>query len=368
MNMRQIGRDLENKVASWLREQGATFTSDRERTEKNVPSSDFIVLTPYPMAIDVWLASSPHQFRMKFKRYLACRIAMASRFGKYFPCVVVVPGAVPNTEVMYTDAVISAEHLPSLEQLKSLISINKDVLHILNTGSPGEVSSFLSQKDVANLWENSLSLSDLADETITFPEGSLATDLQRMLVACKKELLNESPSNVHRRYPNVAIQGEWLLSGKVSDTIECTINNYILRNCGGSIEPRRYRGTHSIGVLPHNVWVSPFGREVVLRRVSLGKAMLLHRQYELISEAWLTRAFTSKPLFAQILLAGELGVSPHQLVTLTGSQIIHKGHQAPPLRVVSSLEAAGWIVAPWDFSLREPHFIKLLTGIDHDQA
>jgi hypothetical protein len=72
---------------------------------------------------------------------------------------------------------------------------------------------------------------------------------------------------------------------------------------------------------------------------------VLLRDRELLSEAWLVRAF------AEVL--------PSILILLLGTS----SGEVPDTYAVNSLEAAGWSVFPWDFASEVPEFMKKLQEI-----
>ena len=361
----------------WLQQQSppVDFVSEMDpvRQSGGLPSADFLILRPLPIAVVTSVNSTGAAFRMKEKRFLAQRIALAERFGNHLPVVIVVPGGTETSSVRFADKVMPANELPTIDKLCSQLKLNLEFQTILKEGEPSDVE-FSSDDDIERHWGRAISLESLASEHSNFPANSLAHRLHEVLVPIKEvagesvsageassstqrpgsKTLKSAANAVRRSVP-------WHLSPRCSEAFDRVLFKFIEERCGGHVESKRHREQMLQGQIIRHVWRSKAGKRFVVRRLTVGEGSVAHRSRELIAEAWMTRAFLEPKADAQILLAGVVGQEPALVQTISRPKVQER--TSPRLWDVNALEAAGWLVAPWDFAEEEPRFIKLLREV-----
>jgi hypothetical protein len=371
------GRDLDAIVQQWLQQQSpyVHFIADKDQRSQSgdLPSADFLILRPLPIAVITSVNSTGAAIRMKEKRFLAQRIALAERFGNQLPVVIIVPEGTETATVRFADKVLVANELPSIEKLCSQLKLNPEVQTILKEGEPSDVQ-FSSDDDIKRHWARAISLLELANSQTVFPSNSLAHRLQEVLVPIKAAAgesgsageVSSSPQRAGSKTLKSAANADrrsvpWHLSPRWSEAFDSVLFKFIEERCGGHVESKRHREQIVYGQIIRHVWRSKAGKRVVVRRFTVGEGSVAHRSRELIAEAWMTRAFLEPNADAQILLAGVVGQEPALVQTISGPKVQERN--SPRLWDINALEAAGWLVAPWDFAEEEPRFIKLLREV-----
>ncbi len=364
-------------VQHWLQQQSPLIhfiaDKDQQRQSGDLPSADFLILRPLPIALITSMNSNGPASRMKEKRLLAQRIALAERFGNQLPVVIIVPEGTETATVRFADKVLFANELPSIEKLCSQLKLNPEVQTILKEGEPSDVQ-FSSDDDIKRHWTRAIPLLDFANSQTVFPWNSLAHRLQEVLVPIKAAAgesgsagdISSSPLRTGGKTLKTAANADrrpvpWHLSPRWSEAFDRVLFKFIEEHCGGHVESKRHREQMLQGQIVRHVWRSKEGKRVVVRRLTVGEGSAAHKSRELIAEAWMTRAFLEPKADAQILLAGVAGQEPTMVDTIAGPRI--QEIKTPRLWNVNTLEAAGWLVAPWDFAEEEPRFIKLLREV-----
>jgi hypothetical protein len=378
MTKRFTGLDLDERVRNWLCSQSTSVHFSEDIAEKGIAknnsyAADFIVFKPFPLAI-VTSASVAQNFRMLSKRILAQRIALAERFGNAMPVIVIVPEETYVHFVHYADLVLTMDQLPDFKDLLASIKLNPDVQSIFREGKPHDVS-FTDLTELRDKWNHTQSLENLSSNTQTFPNESLAMRLQRELSPLKIEaaanraqvsLPSHHPSGSHPNQRRLQDRPWWFHSRHWSDEFDSVIFQYITEKCGGKIETKRQRNPSQGGTIQRHIWKSDHGQVFVIRRHIVNPAFDSHKTNELVTEAWMTRAFITPKVSGQILLAGHYGYDcthgKHE------SQTKDKDERPflPNIHKISALESAGWLIFPWDFAEQEPKFIKFLKEVNHD--
>lgn len=378
------GRELDGQVRNWLGSQNPPVKFVDDFTDRAVPksdslSADFMVLTPFPMAIITMTFPGASGMRMKSKRFLAQRISLAERFGNFMPVIVIVPNEADIPFIPFADMVISVEKLPDLKSLGKSIKLNPDVQTILRDGEPPAVS-FSKEADVVSTWDKAVTLEELSSEHRVFPESTLARRLQEILVPLKEATLAQplgiskeglrgnSLSSIRqstRRNHDLISAPWWTRSRHWSDDFDRVLFQFIVEKCGGKIESKRHRDPLLQGQILRHVWKSRTGCGIVFRRQTMSGVSEVHKIRELVAEAWMSRAFLKPRVNAQVLLAGTIGVDPSMVKSIAGVRPVEDKPIRPSIQHMNALEAAGWLVAPWDFAEEEPKFINLLKEVDH---
>jgi hypothetical protein len=360
------GKTLDDRVRLWLESQGddVHFVDAFERQNKgnqDAPlDADFMVLRPFPLAIMTMVRATPNARRMKEKRLLAGRIALAERFGKFLPVIVVVTEFCEIGDFSsYADAVFAMDSLPPIRELVGSLRLNAAIQRILEAGNPGEIS-FSEYLDVQERWSNGVTFSDLCDERIEFQPGTLAHRIQQALMPLREET-EVGPSSVS--FGRSSTEPWFIRSRKVSSEFDRVLFDFVAESCGGKVQESRFRGEAFRGQIFRHVWNAPNGARVALRRQSTSGLSLLHKSRELIAEAWMTRAFAKEVVGQQILLLGEVGQEARTMESIGGTRIERYHPKLIGIQHVNALESAGWIVCPWDFEAKEPEIIKLLKEV-----
>jgi hypothetical protein len=379
------GRELDGQVRNWLGSQNPPVKfvddfTDRAVSKSDSLSADFMVLTPFPMAIITMTFSGASAMRMKSKRFLAQRISLAERFGNFMPVIVIVPNEADIQVIRFADMVLSVGKLPDFQSLGKAIKLNADVQTILRDGEPPPVS-FSSEGDVDSAWNKALSLENLSSEKSTFPRNSLAGRLQEILVPLKESTLAKSLSNENesisgsplssirqpiRGHKDLISSPWWMRSRDWSDEFDRVLFEYIAEKCGGKVESKRHRDPLLQSHILRHVWKSRMGRDCVMRRQMMSGVSEAHKTRELVAEAWMSRAFLKPRVCAQVLLAGTIGLEPGKIKTIAGNRTLETKPDRLGIKYINALEAAGWVVAPWDFAEEEPRFITFLKEVGND--
>jgi hypothetical protein len=362
------GKMLDDRVRLWLESQGddVHFVDAFERQNmgnQDAPlDADFMVLRPFPLAIMTMVRATPNARRMKEKRLLAGRIALAERFGKFLPVIVVVTEFCEVGDFSsYADAVFAMDSLPPIRELVGNLRLNAAIQKILEAGNPGEVA-FSEYSDVQERWSKVVTFADLCDERITFRPGTLARRIQQALVPLQEEAEAEAaPSS--RSSGRSSTEPWFIRSRRVSSEFDRVLFDFVAESCGGKVQESRFREDPLRGQIFRHVWNAPNGARVVIRRQSTSGASLLHKSRELIAEAWMTRAFAKEVVGQQILLLGEVGQEARTMESIGGTRIERYDPKLIGIQHVNALESAGWIVSPWDFEATEPEIIRLLKEV-----
>jgi hypothetical protein len=94
---------LEREVRTWLESQipPVKFVDYRSAfqitRDTDSLSFDFLILSPFPMAIELKERLQPQAVRIQAKRLLAQRIVLSDRFGPHIPFVVVLASGAKNS-------------------------------------------------------------------------------------------------------------------------------------------------------------------------------------------------------------------------------------------------------------------------------
>ena len=361
----QQRRRMEQQIREWLDRQSDTvrYVSWSDKAAGESLGTDFLVLQPFPLAIEVVTVSSPQAMRMRAKRFLAQRLSLAERFGRFLPVILAVPeGLEAGRGFRFADLVIEAGVLPSLEDIRQRLSLDPSVQRIIETGDPGEVK-FSESERVDDDWGGAIDLVKLSDEHADFPASSLAEALKEVLVPIRREVDAAHPPS--EEDPNHG--WSWFLrSRKWSEEFTRVLHAHVEQECGGKVITKRTRVEELGGLIQRSIWEAPNGARVVLRRLSVGGTSLPHKVPELVAEAWMTRSFAEDPINGQVLLLG--GGSERMCSKKSIRGAIDRISVAPPpgIHYVNVLEGGGWNVQPWDFSRAEPSFIKHLKEVGND--
>ncbi len=357
---------MEKTVYEWLKNQQPSLSFVQCRREvKNDANSvdvDFLVLSPTPMAIEAYAPGSYSAMMLKEKRLLYKRIALAERFGDAFPLIVVVPSHEHPRPIPYADLVLSAEHLPAFDQIKSRIRRSDELNRILQEGAPSDIHLSTNENFEEN-WSDTITLTDLASSDAQFQEGTLAGKLHAYLQPIK-ERIESTPISVREGVSNrVGIrqpEPKWFQRMKRAESFEIDriLFEYIEKTCGGHIERTRHR--NSFTPLECNIWTTASGKKVLIHRKMAGALSLRDKLKEMIAEAWLSRAFAKSKFSAQVLVLGE-SAQPEDCPT---SRL--EDRRLMKIQHLNALEAAGWRVAPFDFQKQEPALIKILKEVQND--
>jgi predicted nucleotidyltransferase len=367
MPINRPGIDLEKTVYEWLKNQqpSLSFVQCRRVTTKEQESLevDFLVLSPMPMAIEVYIPGNHSAMMLKEKRFLYKRIALAERFGNAFPLIVVVPSHEYPRPIPYVDLVISAEHLPAFDQIKAQIRRSDELKRILLGGAPIDIHLTTNESFEEN-WSRIITLTELASSDAQFQEQTLAAKLHAYLQPVK-ERIERTPIPVREgaslRSPNRPMpRPKWFQRINRSESLQVDriIFDFIEEKCGGRIEKKRYRD--SFTPLEWNIWHSPSGKQVLIHRRMASVISLRHKLKEIVADAWLARAFSKNKFSAQVLLVGEHEPLDENLVAMP--------NEFGPMKIqyLNDLEASGWRVAPFDFDKAEPLLIKILKEVQND--
>lgn len=374
------GKELDDTVRQWLQSQSpeVQFVDDRSQSGEYL-RADFLVLQPFPMAILTMVSRDHQNARAKAKRLLGQRIALAERFGAHLPVVVVVPKRKAAAVLPLADAILGADELPGIQEVKLRIQPSPEVEEVLREGEPGEV--MFSTQEVASVrWSDAWTLEDLVAEKVQVQVDSLANRLHQAMMHAKKDSITPETRSAPQRqarasrnstrdlapWTNPTSSEWWVSSIRWSDAFDQVLSSFITEACGGRVETMRYREQLFQGTLTRHVWTTPHGGSVIIRRLTVSSAMLSHKVDELIAEAWMTRAFVKPRLLGQVLLLGETGREAEFSATSQSLRVHHR-KTSPGIRHINALEAAGWRVAPWDFGKCEPHFVEILKELSNGQ-
>ena len=305
------------------------------------------------------MVSSFQAIRMRSKRFLAQRLSLAERFGRFLPVIVVMPeGSECGSRFRYADLVVEVGALPSLAELRQNLLLDPSVQRIMESGDPGEVK-FSDFESIEYEWKGAVDLMQLSDERSAFPEECLAKELQEVLVPIRREVDAAHPSS-----DGDSNHGwSWFLrSRKWSEEFTRVLHNHVEQECGGKVITKRTRVEEIGGLTQRSIWEAPNGDRIVLRRQSVGESALSHKTRELVAEAWMTRAFAENSIDGQVLLLGA-GSEKARLSDSASDLTRGASRSPPPIQHVNALEGAGWTVCSWDFASEEPGFIKYLKEV-----
>lgn len=380
MNRQKQIQELERQVQVWLDGQsdGVRYVRSTGRHLKDSLEVDFLVLQPFPFAIEMMVSSSRGAIQVRAKRFLNQRISLAERFSRFLPVIVVTLESDFLDRFSFADAVFSVMDLPSIEALRENLNLDDAVQRVLKEGDPGEVH-FSTSEDVVGRGCGISSFSELVSPHVTFPEKTLAQRLQRTLVPLKAEIEEgDESTSLKKMTPskNGSMQSpsrsgrnsllSFIRSRRVWPEFERVLYSFILERCGGEIKAKRFKKGGYQGQISRNVWHASNGRRVVLRRFMTSPGNISLRVQELIAEAWMTRAFTEGGIDAQVLLMGSTGGDVREVKTLKGITMAREPSGPFEIQHINLLEGAGWTVCPWDFENEKPDFIKVLEEIGHD--
>jgi hypothetical protein len=186
---------LEQAVERWLRSEKAVFEHDVLASELTRARLDVLILEPFPLVLELKVLRSQPTFGIGpllsiAKEFLAKRISVAQKYGKYMPFVAIVmalPSITSNQRgtsadsprtqayiadfftrrVPAFDAVFTPEKLPKLSSLRKL-TLNPLSVQVLERGAPESVE-LTSEEKIAKRWKNSISVGDLVQGGDTRP-------------------------------------------------------------------------------------------------------------------------------------------------------------------------------------------------------
>lgn len=361
--MKQLRNVAIDTVRAWLEQCGASFI-EPEATEEGRAAGyelDFMMLQPFPLAIEVVPSSGSQTARMKARRFLAQRISLADRFGRFLPVVVISDKPEElHAWSYFADAVFAVSDLPELDSLRARMEMNRGFQQILERGDPGTVR-FSTDEEVENRWRDSVTLADLVSEGHRFPGGSLAEALHRALIRHREV---EGYRDIGREMQDPRPHAWMIHRTNWTPVFEGEFDSFVENRCGGKVVKRRLRNDDR-SIMTCSVWESPGRTQAVVRRQSVAPQLLHHKVRELVGEGWMIRASADFHPDRQILLLGIGGGDDPRISKLTGAAQQSSGW-IPPLHQLNILEGAGWTVCPWDFANEEPYFIKRLKEVTND--
>lgn len=381
MNQRAFQSRGEEKVSEWLTELGAEFIAQPSTRGADEPRIDFLVLDPVMMAIEVESQTSFHGVRMKTRRFLAKRLAIAERFSPSVPVVVIQIGAEELTPMPFADATFSCDALPDLQTLQS-VKTKSNLRIIFENTADGLESTQTSTKELQSRWESSCTFKSLFERD-NYPKESLAACIHRALVAEFANFLDdlenprgrrdhfnrqETPSRQKRpaeeRFQKRPAEERFQLSGRSNKVIKEITSQYIIERIGGKLERTTVR-IEDEGVcttMQRPSWISPLKKRHNLVFLEASGSSLRHKSAELNGEAAVFRA-QRKDLATQILLLA-LRENRLEYDTISGKKEIIKPIGGKEWSAINQLEAGGWIVLPWDFHEATPEIIRQLQKFD----
>jgi hypothetical protein len=310
--------------------------------------------------------------RLGARRLLSLRIALAQRYGRHLPLVIVFSDAPENASgetFPFIDAAFDVNSLPSLEALPDLVRLDPLTQDVLQRGEPEE-SEFTDEKEIISLWSRSLSMEDIL-EAGNLPQGTVAARLKESVDsrlerrgwqqdAIPGMVIPPSPAVSAEEARRLRQQRMRVIS-TMNITLDAMVREAVVTELGGQFVDLHTSVpgiAGSLSVLRGSAWQAPDGRHVLLRmwiasRYASAGAML-PRAEEYVAEAWMLRALSSVHLDELMLLFGAGNVPQ-----VPGAQSASAAQPVDPY-LVNVLQEGGWIVFPLDLAEPEPAFMQYL--------
>ena len=357
LDKRQIQQDVESRVKNWLKSTGVFYLENAKSSVLGSAVIDFLVTQPFPMAIEV-LWADPKVWSKQAKRILAQRINIAQQYGRYIPVVAVVSKAHIQDngqdfsewkELPFFDAVIDAEKLPDLWNLRENLQLNPLTQEILEKGKPHNYR-LTSPDEVPSIWSESLTIEDLVRPE-NFPKGTIAEGIQRRLLKfCQSEgiqIIEDTRKSIVGTIV-VGYQIPKMDRHKLFRVLDEALQDEVGKKLGGNFEKPAINldfkefGSYQIPRLSGIVWNAPDNRRVAIRWITASEPHFRDKARELLAEAWMLRSLLEHPV-DQVLL------------------LLNPGNESTPSPyLVNVLESSGIIVLPWDFAESIPLFMQYL--------
>ena len=358
LDRRQIRQSVESQVEDWLKASGASYLRELKPIGLGGEVVDFLVTKPFPLAIEVTWAD-PKLWRLKTRTILNQRINIARQYGRYTPVVAVVSrayladGQALSTwrELPFFDAVIDADSLPDLQELRQNLVLNPLTQKILEQGKP-KSNHITSLEKIPEAWAESQSLEDFVRPE-SYPTETVAEGLRlKLLEFCQEK--NVEVVEVKQK----TIIGERVIEREVSlqnrfrlDSIFGNeLSKQIIQKVGGYFDnpdwtlSLRSEDPRYAFRLKSLIWNSPEGRRVVIRYFTVSHPYFRYKAREFLADAWILRSLIDNPVDQVVLLLS------------TGDR------ESPDPHTVNVLEADGITVLPWDFAKTEPLFVQYLRS------
>jgi hypothetical protein len=349
---------VESQVEDWLKASGASYVRELKPIGLGGEVVDFLVTKPFPLAIEVTWAD-PKSWRLKTRRILNQRINIARQYGRYTPVVAVVSRAYLADgqalsmwrELPFFDAVIDADSLPNLQELRQNLVLNPLTQKVLEQGKP-KSDYITSIEKIPETWAESLSLEDFVRPE-PYPVGTIAEGLRlRLFEFCQEENIEVVQAKQNTIIGERGIERKVSLENRfrLDSVFGNELSRQILQKAGGyfdnpdwtlsltSEDPKYAFRLKSL------IWNSPKGRRVVIRYFTVSHPHFRHKAREFLADAWILRSLIDDPVDQVILLLG------------TGDR------ESPDPHTVNVLEADGITVFPWDFAKPEPLFVQYLRS------
>lgn len=354
----QIQQSVESQVEDWLKASGASYLRHLKPIGLGGEVVDFLVTKPFPLAIEVTWAD-PKSWRLKTRRILNQRINIARQYGRYTPVVGVVSHAYLAEEqalsrwreLPFFDAVIDADSLPNLQELRQNLVLNPLTQKILEKGKP-KSNHITALEKIPEAWAESQSLEDFVRHE-PYPSETVAEGLRlRLLDFCQEENVEISETK------QKTIIGERVVERKLSlqnrfqlDSIFGEeLSKQTIQKVGGRFDnpdwtlSLRSEDPQYSFRLKSLIWNSPYGRRVVIRYFTVSHPHFRNKAKEFLADSWILRSLIDNPVDEVVLLLS------------TGDR------EPPDPHTVNVLEADGITVLPWDFAKTEPLFVKYLRS------
>ena len=363
LSRRQIQQSVESQVEDWLKVSDASYVRELQPIGLGGEVIDFLVTKPFPLAIEITWAD-PKSWRLKTKRILAQRINIARQYGRYTPVVAVVSGAYSSAnstdistwrELPFFDAVIDADCLPNLQELRQNLTLNPLTQKILEQGKPKSYH-ITSPEKIPQAWAESQSLEDFVRPG-PYSEGTVAEGLRRKLFEfCREEdieiletkqktligerITDRKVSN-RDRFRLDSVFGEEL-SRQIIQKVDGYFDNSDWALSLTSNDPKYAFRLRSL------VWNSSENRRVAIRYFTVSHPHFGDKAREFLADAWILRSLIDDPVDEVVLLLS------------SGDR------ESPDPHTVNVLEANGITILPWDFAKAEPLFVQYLRSKQDD--
>ena len=351
-------KELEERVAQWLTEEGAAFyPGDDFDSSLNIP---IIMVDPFPMAFEV--VPDAATFRMKSKRWIATRIRIAQLFGPHLPVAVIAEEGfegIPERVRHLFDSILDARGLPMLDEIRNVFP-SEELQGLFVRGQPSESAEELltSPEAYTDLWADVLSLSDLVEKA--HPKASLASRLRDVFFRFRDEQEEEALSSDSRMSSRTPLE-QAVLSSRFRKLFDKEIVSFLGEHVAGNGRWIRF-GIGKEGKLLQRqelAWEFPNGEVQVLRRSMAPsfEGIAAHRAEELFADAWMIRGSERAGGNRPLLL---LGKRPMERIETTRGSASKPG--SITLDMVNRFESSGWRVFPWDFDREMPRFVEYLAS------
>ena len=357
----QHQQEIEAKITTWLNSLGAIYVTNAESSVPGSPNIDFLVLKPYPFAIESIVQSRGRVHALFARRLLMQRISIAQQYGRLMPVVGILsarPADIEekrSTEILdqIFDVMLNIDDLPGIKTLEEIFQLNQVMQIILEKGEPKN-TRITDADEISDLWKEAVSITDLLQNS-PFREDSIAESM-RVHARQALERRQQIKSNMfmgNTRYGDVSDTHLLLTSSFLQTGFQEVIKEEVLRKLGGRFETpelnQEFRHFKLGRSLSRNafIWVSPSQDKIALKRYVFGNLRhFTHKIREINADAWLIRSVLSQRIERLVILLGTVDA------------------QAPNPYQVNLLEFSGWKVAPWDFLKEEPTFVRYFSDLE----